>query len=85
MGLCGWIVFGFLVGLIARAIMPGTQRMGFLRTTLLGIGGSFAGGLIFSLLRGGDPFGRVLVPASFIGSIIGALLLLFLFGRTQQR
>lgn len=84
MGLCGWIVFGFVVGLLARAVMPGSQQMGFVRTTLLGVGGSFAGGLVFSLIRGGDPFGRVLVPASFLGSIIGAVLLLVLFGRAKR-
>ena len=84
MGLCSWIVFGFVVGLIARAVFPGTQQMGFVKTTLLGVAGSFAGGLLVTLLRGGDPLGRGLVPASFIGSILGALLLLFLFRKSSQ-
>ena len=41
-----YIIVGFIVGLIARAIMPGAQHLGFIMTTLLGIGGSIVGGLI---------------------------------------
>jgi uncharacterized membrane protein YeaQ/YmgE (transglycosylase-associated protein family) len=40
----GWIVFGVVIGLIARANMPGAQPMGFMLTSLLGIAGSFVGG-----------------------------------------
>jgi uncharacterized membrane protein YeaQ/YmgE (transglycosylase-associated protein family) len=76
MGLCGWIVFGFFAGLIARAIMPGKQGLGIIATTLLGIGGSFVGGLLGSLLLGGG--WRVLRPSGFIGAIIGAVVLLAL-------
>ena len=36
------IIIGFIVGLIARAVMPGSQRMGFILTTLLGVAGSLA-------------------------------------------
>ena len=43
------IIVGFIVGLIARAIMPGMQHLGFIATTLLGIGGSIVGGLIARL------------------------------------
>ena len=39
------IIIGFIIGLIARAIMPGAQHLGFIMTTLLGIGGSIVGGL----------------------------------------
>lgn len=74
MGLCGWIILGFVAGLLARAIMPGPQRMGFIRTTLLGVAGSFVGGLLVALLRGRDPL--VIEPSGFIGATIGALLLL---------
>lgn len=80
-GICSWIVFGFIVGLIARAIMPGEQRMGFLRTTGLGIGGSFVGGAIASLLMGR---GFHFHPADFIGAVIGAMILLFFFGRERR-
>lgn len=74
MGIIGWIVFGFFAGLIARALMPGEQKLGIIMTTLLGVGGAFAGGFIQSLVRGSDP--RVLHPSGFIGAVIGSLALL---------
>lgn len=78
MGLCGWIVFGFFAGLIARAIMPGKQGLGLIATTLLGIGGSFVGGLLASLLRGRPGGWFELRPAGFLGAILGAIVLLVL-------
>lgn len=83
MGICGWLVFGFLAGLVARALFPGDQPMGFVRTTLLGVGGSFVGGAIASLLFG-HPLWH-LHPAGFIGAVIGAFLLLVFFGRERAR
>ncbi len=78
MGIIAWIIFGFIVGLIARALMPGKQSMGFVMTTLLGIAGSVIGGLIASALGGGDATG--FHGAGLIGSILGAIVLLFLAG-----
>ena len=71
-----WIVFGLVTGLIARAVYPGNQPMSIGATILLGIGGSFVGGTIANALFGGSVF--ALHAAGFIGSILGALLLLFL-------
>jgi len=82
MGICGWIVFGFLAGLVARAILPGEQEMGFVKTTLLGVGGSFVGGAIASLLFG-HPIWHF-HPSGFIGAVIGAALLLIFFGRDRR-
>ena len=48
----GWIVFGLVIGLIARTIMPGAQPMGFMLTALLGIAGSFVGGWLGTFLSG---------------------------------
>ncbi len=85
MGICGWIVFGFLAGLVGRALMPGAQPMGLIRTTLLGVGGSFAGGMIAALWSGRDPM--VLHPTGFIGAVGGAIVLLvvggLIFGRRR--
>ena len=70
------IVVGFVIGLIARAIMPGNQHMGFIETTLIGIVGSVVGGLLARLFsKPAD--GTFFHPAGFVLSIVGALLLLF--------
>ncbi len=74
MGILAWILFGFIVGLIARAIVPGRQAMGFVMTTLLGIAGSVVGGLVAEALAGGPVAG--FHPAGFFGSLIGAIVLL---------
>jgi uncharacterized membrane protein YeaQ/YmgE (transglycosylase-associated protein family) len=74
------IVVGFVIGLIARVIMPGMQHLGFIMTTLLGIGGSIVGGLIARLFSKPAP-GSSFHAAGFIMSIIGALILLFVWGR----
>ncbi len=79
MGIIAWIVFGFIVGLIARAIVPARQGMGFVMTTLLGIAGSLIGGLIASALWGHGSAARF-EPTGFIGSIIGAIILLVIGG-----
>lgn len=66
------IVIGFLVGLVARFIKPGEDKMGFIFTTLVGIGGAFLGSFL------GEFFGiyRVGETAGFIGAVIGAIILL---------
>jgi uncharacterized membrane protein YeaQ/YmgE (transglycosylase-associated protein family) len=78
MGILAWIVFGFIIGLIARAVVPGKQSMGFVMTTLLGIAGSLIGGLVASALSGGQTTG--FQTSGFIGSLIGAILLLVIAG-----
>jgi uncharacterized membrane protein YeaQ/YmgE (transglycosylase-associated protein family) len=70
------IIIGFIIGLCARAIMPGVQHLGFIMTTLLGIGGSIIGGLIARLFSRPAP-GSAFHPAGFIMSIIGAIILLW--------
>ncbi|WP_182868286.1 GlsB/YeaQ/YmgE family stress response membrane protein [Stieleria mannarensis] len=68
----GWILFGLIVGLLARLAYPGRQDIGLLRTTLLGIVGSFVGGFLGYLLFGGNAF----QASGWIGSILGAVLVL---------
>lgn len=72
MNAIGWILFGLAVGVIARALLPGRQGLGLLMTTFLGIAGSFLGGALTSLLVGGS----FLQASGWIGSIVGALLIL---------
>ena len=75
-----YIIVGLVVGLIARAIMPGVQHLGLIMTTLLGIGGSIVGGLIGRLFSKPEP-GSAFHPAGLILSIIGAIILLFVWGK----
>jgi uncharacterized membrane protein YeaQ/YmgE (transglycosylase-associated protein family) len=78
MSLIVFLIFGFVVGLIARAIMPGSQKMGIIRTTLIGAAGSFIGGLIGNLISGDA---LRLHSAGWIGSVIGAIVLMVILGR----
>ena len=74
-----FLVFGFVVGLLARAVMPGTQSMGIIKTTLIGAAGSFIGGVLGNLISG-DPWGSI-HSAGWIGSVIGAVVLMAILGR----
>lgn len=81
LGLIGAIIIGFIVGLIARAIMPGKDPSGFILTTLLGIGGALCGKYIGQGLGLYGPE----QPAGFFMSILGAVLLLFIYRLIANR
>ena len=70
----GWILFGLVVGAIAKFLMPGRDPGGWIVTILLGIAGSFVGGFLATAVMGRDS-----QTAGWIGSIIGAILLLFIY------
>ena len=74
----GWVMFGLVVGFIARAVVPGRDDIGVLRTIALGVVGSVLGGFVFGLLTVGF---RGFQPAGWIGSIIGALIVLLLYNK----
>jgi uncharacterized membrane protein YeaQ/YmgE (transglycosylase-associated protein family) len=77
-----FLLFGLVVGLIARAIMPGTQRLSVGATMLLGCVGSVVGGLLVTLVMGGrwdQP-----MTAGWIGSILGTLLVMSLAGMRRR-
>ena len=78
-----WIVFGLVVGFIARAIVPGTQALGIPATILLGVAGAFVGGLVGNLLSGYPALH--LHAAGFVGSIVGAILVLVLMMFATRR
>ncbi len=84
-----WIVIGFIVGLIARAVMPGRQSLGFWKTTGLGVAGALVGGLISWLFTGGsvnetgyNSFAAHAWPG-WILSIVCAVVLLWLSARSS--
>ncbi|MFC4299342.1 GlsB/YeaQ/YmgE family stress response membrane protein [Castellaniella hirudinis] len=81
MGIIGMIIVGFIVGLIARALMPGEQKLGLILTTLLGIVGSVVAGYLGAAL-GIYQAGQ---GAGWIGSIVGALIVLFIYGLIAKK
>ncbi|MBV7482826.1 GlsB/YeaQ/YmgE family stress response membrane protein [Bordetella sp. BOR01] len=75
------IIVGFVVGLIARAIMPGDQNMGIIMTSLLGIVGAVVAGFLGQSL-GWYAAGE---PAGWIGSVVGAIVVLFVVGLITKK
>jgi uncharacterized membrane protein YeaQ/YmgE (transglycosylase-associated protein family) len=71
-------IIGILIGAIARFIMPGAQHMGIIMTGILGIVGSFVGGYIARLFNKPAP-DAPFHPAGIILSVIGALIVLFVW------
>lgn len=74
-GVIGWIIFGLVVGVIAKLLMPGKDPGGFIVTILLGIAGAMLGGFIGRALGFYEP-GH---PAGFFMALLGAILLLILY------
>ena len=81
MGLIWALIIGLVVGALAKFIMPGKENMGWIATILLGVGGSvvmtFLGRMVGWYQEGEG--------AGFIASIVGALLLLWLYGLISKR
>ena len=80
----GWIIVGFLSGLLARFFYPGAVQMGFIMTTLLGIAGSFAGGFIGGMFTKEKDMMKP-TPAGFAMSVVGAMVLIFIAHRLGIR
>ena len=80
-GLLVTIIIGFIVGVIAKLIMPGKENLGFIVTTLLGIAGSIIATYVGQAV-GWYEAGQ---GAGWIGSIVGAFLLLWIFQKFRSR
>jgi uncharacterized membrane protein YeaQ/YmgE (transglycosylase-associated protein family) len=76
MHILGMIIFGLIVGAIAKLIMPGRDPGGIIVTIILGILGSVVGGFVLGALLPGRSASS---PAGWIGSILGAILLLWIY------
>jgi uncharacterized membrane protein YeaQ/YmgE (transglycosylase-associated protein family) len=74
-GVIGWIIFGLIVGVIAKLLMPGRDPGGFIVTILLGIAGALLGGWLGRAMG----FYRPGEAAGYIVSILGAIVILFLY------
>jgi uncharacterized membrane protein YeaQ/YmgE (transglycosylase-associated protein family) len=81
MSILGTIVVGFIVGLLARALKPGDDKLGLIMTTLLGIAGALVAryaGVAMGLYQQGE-------AAGWIASVIGAVVLLIIYGLVRGR
>ncbi len=72
-GFIGWIVFGLIVGVLAKFLMPGKDPGGIVVTSLVGIVGAMVGGFLGQVVGLYSP-GQ---PAGLVMSVIGAVVLLF--------
>jgi uncharacterized membrane protein YeaQ/YmgE (transglycosylase-associated protein family) len=79
------IIIGAIAGFIARALVPGKDPMGIGATIVLGIVGSFIGGLLGWLIFGKDLDEGALQPSGIIGSIIGAVVALLIYRAATRR
>jgi uncharacterized membrane protein YeaQ/YmgE (transglycosylase-associated protein family) len=75
LGWIGWIIFGLIVGIVGKFLMPGRDPGGFIVTILLGIAGALLGGFVGRALGFYDE-GE---PAGFIMAVIGAIILLAIY------
>jgi uncharacterized membrane protein YeaQ/YmgE (transglycosylase-associated protein family) len=76
MSIIGTIVVGFIVGLLARALKPGDDRLGIIMTTLLGIAGAFIARYVGQAMGWYGPNDA----AGWIASVVGAIVLLVIYG-----
>jgi uncharacterized membrane protein YeaQ/YmgE (transglycosylase-associated protein family) len=80
MGIIGWIVLGLLAGLIARALLPGDQPGGIIITMVVGIVGALIAGFVAQAMGFGDPIGEFWDLSTWIAAIVGAVVLLVIWG-----
>ncbi len=79
------LVFGFLFGLLARAVVPGDDSMSLLQTWALGVGGSLLGGFLGAVIFGFDSEDGALQAGGLVGSIVGSILLLLIVRFIRSR
>jgi len=80
------IILGLVVGLVARLVVPGRQQMGWVATAVLGIVGSYVGGTLGSIVFPPHQFDiHPPIQHSFLGALIGAVLLLLIFKAATSR
>ena len=77
----GLIIIGLVAGAIARLVVPGKQDIGIGLTIVIGVVGSFVGGFLGYLLFHHDKSGGFVQPSSWVGSIIGAIIVLLVYLR----
>ncbi len=77
-----FLLVGFLAGLLARALVPGKDAMSVIQTTLLGVVGSFIGGVLVVLFTDRDF--NSFAPTKIVGSVVGAIVALLIYRRMKS-
>lgn len=76
-----WCVYGLFTGSIAKAIVPGEENFGFVKTVALGVAGSYMGGAVLYMLGQYES----LSPAGLFMGVAGAILTLVIYNKLQQQ
>jgi uncharacterized membrane protein YeaQ/YmgE (transglycosylase-associated protein family) len=85
MGIIGWIILGLLAGAIAKLLIPCDQPGGIIVTTLVGIVGAIVGGFVAKAIGFGDPIDEFWDFSTWLAAIIGAVVLLLIWGAIAGR
>jgi uncharacterized membrane protein YeaQ/YmgE (transglycosylase-associated protein family) len=76
-----WLVYGLLVGSISKAIVPGDENFGFLKTVALGVAGSYMGGAVLYMLGQYNS----LSPAGLFMGVVGGVISLVLYNKLSEK
>ena len=79
MGIIAFIILGLLAGVIAKALLPGSDPGGFIITALIGIAGAIVGGFLAGVLFNADPLDEFFDISTWLTAIAGAVLLLLVY------
>lgn len=85
MGIIGWILLGIVAGVIAKALLPGSDPGGFIVTVIIGIVGALLGGFLARALGFGDPIDEFFDVSTWLAAIIGAMILLVIYRAVTGR
>ena len=85
MGIIAFIILGLLAGLIAKALLPGSDPGGLIITTIIGIVGALLGGFLAAALFGAHPLDEFFDISTWITAIVGAILLLAIYRAVVSR
>jgi uncharacterized membrane protein YeaQ/YmgE (transglycosylase-associated protein family) len=85
MGIIAFIILGLIAGVIAKAILPGKQPGGIIITTLIGIAGALIGGFLAGAIFDADPLDEFWDVSTWLTAILGAIILLLIYGFIADR
>jgi uncharacterized membrane protein YeaQ/YmgE (transglycosylase-associated protein family) len=85
MGIIAFIILGLIAGAIAKAILPGKQPGGIIVTTLIGIAGALIGGFLAGAIFDADPLDEFWDLSTWLTAIVGAIILLLIYGFFADR